>query len=196
MTKLITVDPEALRAAVASAVAAGVSQVLQTLTPVAPAEGTCNLCDKAVSLHVKGGRFVGCPTTQHQPDIAALLTESKRQQRGEKVREVANDVVAMRERRRGAGQHRAFKTARYVSTVHHRTKVKNLGLTPRQTKIVTAVQRAGKVGLLAKEIRKRTGLSHGSVESALHWLRQEHGDSKPLIVAVDANAEAPKAKAA
>lgn len=60
---------------------------------------------------------------------------------------------------------------RYTSTVDGRRNIDKLPLSPTRRKVLKAVHRVGKDGILAKQVLARTKLPHGSVQQTLNWLR-------------------------
>lgn len=167
-------DRETLSAVLAAVNMVGIEE---PVVKPAGALGGCVACGHTVASHFQDGRFVGClkgtvdtvfilvPATVKKAGKAADL-------RGSTVAPVAaqsNELaVASPE---PAVVARGFVRARYVSTLHHLAKPEKLGLSPTRTKVLKAIHETGKAGILARGIRKRTKLPHGSVQQTLNWLR-------------------------
>lgn len=176
MTKLITVDPKTLQAVVAAALEALVHQDL----PEASAEvgalvarGTeasvCTACGNPTDAHFNNGRMVGCAQAHPMRRATDVLHRTV-----QVARDRSNDAAPQRRETAprtsplaGVAQPRF----RYTSALHHRTNIAKLDLSPTRAKVLQTIHDSGKAGLLSRDIIKKAGLPHGSVQQTLNWLR-------------------------
>lgn len=118
--------------------------------------GACVACLQPIHAHFDAaGGFLGCAAaTEDTVFVLVPISETGR---------VVSTEPAPRVRQ--------FRRARYVPSVANH-QVDALNLTDRQRKVLQPVIDAGKKGIRARDVEKRSGLTHSSVSQALYWLRR------------------------
>jgi hypothetical protein len=164
-------------------VLAAVRMAGQVEAPLVPQGqvGGCVECGHTVASHFKAlddgtAQFIGC--LKGTPETVYILVAA----RGGMSALSSNGTEAPTSPE-VARQGRAFRRARYRSTLHHKAKpalvvVDDAPLSEARREVLEAVHASSKAGVRSKDIRKRTKRSHGAVQQTLHWLRA-HG----LVVA-------------
>lgn len=169
----MNLNHEQVKVAAAAAVAAALEALLNQDLPEASAEvgalvarGTeasvCTACGNPTDAHFNNGRMVGC--AQAHPMRRATDTMRRTVQ---VARDRSNDAAPRTSPFAGMAQPRF----RYTSALHHRTNIAKLDLSPTRTKVLQTIHESGKAGLLARDIIRKAGLPHGSVQQTLNWLR-------------------------
>lgn len=69
----------------------------------------------------------------------------------------------------GRGTPRGFVRARYVKAAG--VKPERLELSPVRQKVLRTICSSGSEGCLYRQIRRKTGITHGSAQQTLNWLR-------------------------
>lgn len=139
--------------------------------------GGCTACGGPAVDHFGHGGWIGCPKGSPSTVfvLAAIVVGGGVNENGNGggvavLGEGAAATPVKEKRLRG------FFRARYTTKLHHSAKPELLHidhLTPTRMRALKVIHDAGKAGLLARDIVKRSKLPHGSVQQTLHWLREQ-----------------------
>ena len=125
----------------------------------------CVACGHTAASHFRNGSWTGCVEAE-EGTVFVLVP-------------VSQDRVKALPGQQTNGHHaepqtRGFRRAVYRSTLHHKAKPSKVeGISETRLRVLAAIHKAGKSGLLAKQIIKATRLPHGSVQQTLNWLRAQ-----------------------
>jgi hypothetical protein len=165
--------------------------------------GGCVACGHTVASHFTEGRFVGC-LKGTRDTVFVLMPITRREVKGKQGGKT-NGAITSHDRGPSVREvnaakptepaivARGFVRARYFSTLHHKANPEKLPLSETRLKVLKALQASGKRGLRAKQIMRKAGLPHGSVQQTLNWLRHHKVEGRLLVAAKeDANSGIPE----
>lgn len=149
--------------------------------------GPCTECGQSILSHFdRRGIFIGCTTEVPDGYQFVLVAMPRRMPAGRHIREEkrratparvakpsdrANGKAVKAASPSGKPKRRLAYRARYFLAVPAGTQLALLTNSEPRLKILRAVRSAGEAGLASREIREKTGLSHGVVQDALSWMR-------------------------
>lgn len=170
-TTITPQTPETVAAILAAMNLVGVEE-----PPIAAPQGAlggCVACGHTVASHFVDGAFVGC--LKGTRETVFILVPAVRAQPRRNGKSAAALVPVNGSRAsEPVTPARGFVRARYFSTLHHKAKVEKAGLSPTRERVLRVIHESGHAGVIAREIKRRAKLPHGSVQQTLNWLRAHH----------------------